>query len=106
MILVLGSMTFSAGLVDTIERNNANIENERRQQELEKRQRELENENFGKEPVIEKPDEQIDTSQKFFIKNIEVQDDQNLLSKGEIKKITKIHCPFQKFPHTECIQKK
>ena len=89
MVLILGSMAFSAGVVDTIERNNANIENERRQQELERRQRELENEDFGKEPVIAEPDEQVDTSQRFFIRKIEVQDDYKLLSQGEIKQVTR-----------------
>ena len=87
MVLIIGSMAFSAGVVDTIERNNANIENERRQQELERRQKELENENFGKEPVIVEPDEQVDTSQRFFIRKIEVQDSYKLLSQGEIKQV-------------------
>ena len=41
-VFLLGSMVFSAGVGDIIERNNAAIENERRQQELERRQKELE----------------------------------------------------------------
>ena len=82
VIFILGHMIFSAGVIDTIDRNNANIENERRQQELERRQKELENENFGKEPVIVEPDEQVDTSQRFFIRKIEVQDSYKLLSQG------------------------
>ena len=51
-VFLVGSMVFSAGVGDIIERNNAAIENERRQQELERRQKELERENFGKEPQI------------------------------------------------------
>ena len=84
-VFLLGSMLFSAGVGDIIERNNAAIENERRQQELERRQRELERENFGKEPQIIDGTDEVDTSTRFFIRKIELQDEYNLLSKSEIK---------------------
>ena len=89
LVFLLGSIVFSAGVGDIIERNNAAIENERRQQELERRQRELENENFGKEPKIIDDTGEVDTSTRFFIRKIEVQDEYNLLSKSEIKTVTK-----------------
>ena len=89
IILILGSMAFSAGVGDIIERNNAAIENERRQQELERRQKELERENFGKEPQIIDGTGEVDTSVRFFIRKIEAQDEYNLLSKAEIKAVTK-----------------
>ena len=89
LAFLLGSIVFSAGVGDIIERNNAAIENERRQQELERRQRELERENFGKEPQIIDDTREVDTSTRFFIRKIEVQDDYNLLSKSEIKAVTK-----------------
>ena len=88
-VFLLGSFLFSAGVEDIIERNNAAIENERRQQELERRQRELERENFGKEPQIIDGTDEVDTSVRFFIRKIEVQDEYNLLSKSEIKAVTK-----------------
>ena len=88
-VFLLGSMVFSAGVGDIIERNNAAIENERRQQELERRQKELERENFGKEPQIIDGTGEVDTSVRFFIRKIEVQDEYNLLSKAEIKAVTK-----------------
>ena len=88
-VFLLGSIVFSAGVGDIIERNNAAIENERRQQELERRQRELERENFGKEPQIIDGTGEVDTSVRFFIRKIEVQDEYNLLSKAEIKAVTK-----------------
>ena len=59
------------------------------QQELERRQKELERENFGKEPQIIDGTDEIDTSVRFFIRKIEVQDEYNLLSKAEIKAVTK-----------------
>ena len=62
LAFLLGSIVFSAGVGDIIERNNAAIENERRQQELERRQRELERENFGKEPQIIDGTDEVDTS--------------------------------------------
>ena len=89
LAFLLGSIVFSAGVGDIIERNNAAIENERRQQELERRQRELERENFGKEPQIIDGTDEVDTSVRFFIRKIEVQDEYNLLSKSEIKAVTK-----------------
>ena len=89
LAFLLGSIVFSAGVGDIIERNNAAIENERRQQELERRQRELERENFGKDPQIIDDTGEVDTSTRFFIRKIEVQDDYNLLSKSEIKAVTK-----------------
>ena len=79
---LLGSIVFSAGVGDIIERNNAVIENERRQQELERRQRELERENFGKEPQIIDGTDEVDTSVRFFIRKIEAQDEYNLLNKA------------------------
>ncbi len=88
-VFLLGNIVFSAGVGDIIERNNAAIENERRQQELERRQRELERENFGKELQIIDDTGEIDTSTRFFIRKIEVQDEYNLLSKAEIKAVTK-----------------
>ena len=88
-VFLLGSMAFSAGVGDIIERNNAAIENERRQQELERRQKELERENFGKEPQIIDGTDEVDTSVRFFIRKIELQDDYNLLSKSEIKAVTR-----------------
>ena len=88
-VFLLGSIVFSAGVGDIIERNNAAIENERRQQELERRQKELERENFGKEPQIIDGTGEVDTSVRFFIRKIEVQDEYNLLSKAEIKAVTK-----------------
>ena len=89
IILILGSMAFSAGVGDIIERNNAAIESERRQQELERRQQELERENFGQEPKRIDETGEVDTSTRFFIRKIELQDDYNLLSKSEIKAVTR-----------------
>ncbi|MDR2879178.1 MAG: hypothetical protein LBV03_04605 [Fusobacteriales bacterium] len=71
VVFILGSMIFSSGVGDIIERNNAAIENERRQQELER-------ENFGKEPEITDDTGEVDTSTIFFIRKIEIQDDYNL----------------------------
>ena len=88
-VFLLGSFLFSAGVEDIIERNNAAIENERRQQELERRQRELERENFGKEIQIKDDTGEADTSVRFFIRKIELQDEYNLLSRSEIKAVTK-----------------
>ena len=88
-VFLLGSFLFSAGVEDIIERNNAAIENERRQQELERRQRELERENFGKEIQIKDDTGEADTSVRFFIRKIELQDENNLLSRSEIKAVTK-----------------
>ena len=89
LAFLLGNIVFSAGVGDIIERNNAAIENERRQQELERRQRELERENFGKEPKIIEDSGEVDTSTRFFIRKIEIQDEYNLLSNSEIKAVTK-----------------
>ena len=89
MIFLLGSVVFSAGVEDIIERNNAAIENERRQQELERRQRELERENFGKEIQIKDDTGEVDTGIRFFIRKIELQDEYNLLSRSEVKAVTK-----------------
>ena len=88
-VFLLGSFLFSAGVEDIIERNNAAIENERRQQELERRQRELERENFGKEIQIKDDTGEADTSVRFFIRKIELQDEYNLLSRSEVKAVTK-----------------
>lgn len=88
-LFVLGNMMFSAGVGDIIERNNAAIENQRRQEELERRQRELEKETFGKEPKFVEDDGQVDTGTMFFIRKIELKDNYNLLSKAEIKSVTK-----------------
>ena len=88
-VFLLGSIVFSAGVGDIIQRNNSAIENERRQQELERRQKELENENFGKEPKIINDTGEVDTSTRFFIRKIEVSDEYNLLSNSEIKSVTK-----------------
>ena len=88
-VFLLGSFLFSAGVEDIIERNNAAIENERRQQELERRQRELERENFGKEIQIKDDAGEADTSVRFFIRKIELQDEYNLLSRSEVKAVTK-----------------
>ena len=85
LAFLLGNIVFSAGVGDIIERNNAAIENERRQQELERRQRELERENFGKEPKIIEDSGEVDTSTRFFIRKIEIQDEYNLLSKGSLE---------------------
>ena len=88
-VFLLGNIIFSAGVGDIIERNNAAIENERRQQELERRQQELERENFGQEPKKIDETGEVDTSTRFFIRKIELQDDYNLLSKSEIKAVTR-----------------
>ena len=88
-VFLLGSIAFSAGVGDIIQRNNSAIENERRQQELERRQKELENENFGKEPKIINDTGEVDTSTRFFIRKIELSDEYNLLSSSEIKSVTK-----------------
>ena len=89
LAFLLGNIVFSAGVGDIIERSNSAIETERRQQELERRQRELEKENFGKEPRLIDGTDEVDTSTRFFIRKIEVQDEFNLLSKAEIKAVTK-----------------
>ena len=89
LVFLLGNIVFSAGVGDIIERSNSAIETERRQQELERRQRELEKENFGKEPRLIDGTDEVDTSTRFFIRKIEVQDEFNLLSKAEIKAVTK-----------------
>ena len=88
-VFLLGSIVFSAGVGDIIQRNNSAIENERRQQELERRQRELENKNFGKDPKIIDDSGEVDTSTRFFIRKIELSDEYNLLSNSEIKSVTK-----------------
>lgn len=85
----MGNIVFSAGVGDIVERNDAAIENERRQQELERKQKELERENFGKEPQIIDETGEVDISVRFFIRKIEMQDEYNLLSKAEIKAVTK-----------------
>ena len=87
-IFLLGSFIFAAGVRDVIERNNSVIENQRKQEELERRQRELEKEDFGKDVKPVETDQVEDSNVRFFITKIELSDDYNLLSKGEIKKIT------------------
>ena len=87
-IFLLGNLLFPAGVRDVIDRNNSIIENQRRQEELERRQRELEREDFGKEIKPLETDQVEDSKVRFFIKKIELSDEYNLLSKGEIKQVT------------------
>ena len=88
-IFLVGMFLYADTVRDVIRNNDQNIENERRQEELEKRQRELENEDFNNKPEYTPETENIDNTNKFFIKTIEVEDEYNLLSEKELSKVTK-----------------